>query len=136
MWRNWQTRTFEGRVIHFVWVQVPSSAPKWFQVILKPLFLLFTGDFFTGGLRRPSFLKERGAKNFIFAPLAIAPYAGAGLGVAVGVLLLSVLLRPSVFLKAGAFCATMNKESEGFFYVRKANFPTHGIVAGEESSLL
>ena len=26
----------------------------------------------------------------------------------------------------------MNKESEGFFYVRKANFPTHGIVAGEE----
>ena len=27
MWRNWQTRTFEGRVIHFVWVQVPSSAP-------------------------------------------------------------------------------------------------------------
>ena len=32
---------------------------------------------------------------------------------------------------ATAFRATMNKESEGFFYVRKANFPTHGIVAGE-----
>ena len=29
-----------------------------------------------------------------------------------------------------AFRATMNKESKGFFYVRKANFPTHGIVAG------
>ena len=31
-----------------------------------------------------------------------------------------------------AFRATMNKESEGFFYVRKANFSTHDIVAGEE----
>ncbi len=32
MWRNWQTRTFEGRVISIVWVQVPSSAPnKGFQ---------------------------------------------------------------------------------------------------------
>ena len=44
------------------------------------------------------------------------------------VLLLSFLL----YEKTGTFCATMNKESEGFFYVRKANFPTHGIVAGEE----
>ena len=26
-WRNWQTRTFEGRVVHTVRVQVPSSAP-------------------------------------------------------------------------------------------------------------
>ena len=28
MWRNWQTRTFEGRVDFSVWVQVPSSAPE------------------------------------------------------------------------------------------------------------
>ena len=27
-WRNWQTRTFEGRVVHTVRVQVPFSAPK------------------------------------------------------------------------------------------------------------
>ncbi len=26
-WRNWQTRTFEGRVVHTVRVQVPSLAP-------------------------------------------------------------------------------------------------------------
>ena len=25
---NWQTGTFEGRVSHGVWVQVPSLAPK------------------------------------------------------------------------------------------------------------
>ena len=27
-WRNWQTRTFEGRVVHTVRVQVPFPAPK------------------------------------------------------------------------------------------------------------
>ena len=27
-WRNWQTRTFEGRVEHSIWVQVPSAAPN------------------------------------------------------------------------------------------------------------
>ena len=27
-WRNWQTRTFEGRVVHTVRVQVPSLAPQ------------------------------------------------------------------------------------------------------------
>ena len=27
-WRNWQTRTFEGRVVYTVRVQVPSLAPK------------------------------------------------------------------------------------------------------------
>lgn len=25
---NWQTGTFEGRVLHDVWVQVPSRAPN------------------------------------------------------------------------------------------------------------
>ena len=27
-WRNWQTRTFEGRVVHTVRVQVPFLAPR------------------------------------------------------------------------------------------------------------
>ena len=27
-WRNWQTRTFEGRVVHTVRVQVPFLAPQ------------------------------------------------------------------------------------------------------------
>ena len=27
-WRNWQTRTFEGRVVHTVRVQVPFPAPR------------------------------------------------------------------------------------------------------------
>ena len=27
-WRNWQTRTFEGRVVHTVRVQVPFLAPN------------------------------------------------------------------------------------------------------------
>ncbi len=27
-WRNWQTRTFEGRVVHTVRVQVPFLAPE------------------------------------------------------------------------------------------------------------
>ena len=27
-WRNWQTRTFEGRVVHTVRVQVPFPAPE------------------------------------------------------------------------------------------------------------
>ena len=32
-WRNWQTRTFEGRMVNTVWVQVSFSTPKkhfWF----------------------------------------------------------------------------------------------------------
>ncbi len=28
MWRNWQTRWFQVPVKQFMWVQVPSSAPK------------------------------------------------------------------------------------------------------------
>ena len=28
LWRNWQTRTVEGRVLRGVWVQVPPTAPK------------------------------------------------------------------------------------------------------------
>ena len=27
-WRNWQTRTFEGRVVHTIRVQVPFPAPQ------------------------------------------------------------------------------------------------------------
>ena len=36
-WRNWQTRTFEGRVVHSIRVQVPSSAPN--NVGQSPAFL-------------------------------------------------------------------------------------------------
>ena len=28
IWRNWQTGTFEGRVLYNVWVQVPLLAPN------------------------------------------------------------------------------------------------------------
>ena len=28
-WRNWQTRTFEGRVVYTVRVQVPFPAPRY-----------------------------------------------------------------------------------------------------------
>ena len=46
-WRNWQTRTFEGRVEHSIRVQVPSSAfslgPRGPFVFLSPLSsLLFS----------------------------------------------------------------------------------------------
>ena len=36
-WRNWQTRTFEGRVVHTVRVQVPFLAPK-DRFHMKPVF--------------------------------------------------------------------------------------------------
>ena len=39
-WRNWQTRTFEGRVVYTVRVQVPFSAPKKQVGISLPAFLL------------------------------------------------------------------------------------------------
>ncbi len=37
-WRNWQTRTFEGRVVYTVRVQVPSFAPTSERVYLVPIF--------------------------------------------------------------------------------------------------
>ena len=64
-----------------------------------------------------SFLKESDAKNFIFASLAIAPFAGAYFGVTVGVVLLSVLL----YKKAGAF---------------RASRPTHGRLAEKKTTAL
>ena len=75
-------------------------------------------SFFTGDEGPPaaSFLERKLGKELYFCSTRFAPCAGIGLGVAVGVLLLSFLLRPSVFLKAGAFRATL---------------PTHGRVAGE-----
>ena len=39
-WRNWQTRTFEGRVVYTVRVQVPSLAPKKPNVKFGFLFFL------------------------------------------------------------------------------------------------
>lgn len=34
VWRNWQTRTLEGRVVNTVWVQVPLLAPTTIRVAL------------------------------------------------------------------------------------------------------
>ena len=45
-WRNWQTRTFEGRVVYTVRVQVPFSAPnkKAESILLDRLcFFLLSG---------------------------------------------------------------------------------------------
>ena len=39
-WRNWQTRTFEGRVVHTVRVQVPFLAPN-NKRTAKAVLLLF-----------------------------------------------------------------------------------------------
>ncbi len=41
-WRNWQTRTFEGRVVNTVRVQVPFLAPKKEEVNRR-----FTSSFFS-----------------------------------------------------------------------------------------
>ena len=38
-WRNWQTRTFEGRVVHTVRVQVPFPAPDWQSHKRLPILL-------------------------------------------------------------------------------------------------
>ena len=43
-WRNWQTRTFEGRVVHTVRVQVPFPAPKKQVGFSLPAFLLRETD--------------------------------------------------------------------------------------------
>ena len=38
-WRNWQTRTFEGRVVYTVRVQVPFPAPKYESMKVGSYFL-------------------------------------------------------------------------------------------------
>ena len=43
-WRNWQTRTFEGRVVHTVRVQVPFLAPRFRASIWVPDIVLSTRD--------------------------------------------------------------------------------------------
>ena len=43
-WRNWQTRTFEGRVDFTVRVQVPFSAPNIGRALLSLLFYYFVFD--------------------------------------------------------------------------------------------
>ena len=40
-WRNWQTRTFEGRVVYTVRVQVPFSAPRKFETVNTMRFRTF-----------------------------------------------------------------------------------------------
>ena len=44
-WRNWQTRTFEGRVDFTVRVQVPFSAPRIGRARLS-LFFTFKEGFY------------------------------------------------------------------------------------------
>ena len=45
-WRNWQTRTFEGRVVHTVRVQVPFLAPsKGYKKDVAPETPDFIGGF-------------------------------------------------------------------------------------------
>ena len=53
-WRNWQTRTFEGRVDNTVRVQVPFPAPKKQVGNRLPVFL------FGNGLRRTRSAKGAG----------------------------------------------------------------------------
>ncbi len=47
-WRNWQTRTFEGRVVNTVRVQFPSPAPKKNNPNLILMDLGFGFSFFLG----------------------------------------------------------------------------------------
>ncbi len=48
-WRNWQTRTFEGRVVHTVRVQVPFLAPSraavWLLCLYKNKFVLMNSGY-------------------------------------------------------------------------------------------
>ena len=59
-WRNWQTRTFEGRVVHTVRVQVPFLAPKGKGAAERLLFLLVRGN---GTTQSPAGCKHVIAKN-------------------------------------------------------------------------
>lgn len=70
LWRNWQTRTVEGRVSQDVWVQVPPIAPSTKGVAFKQLPLLcveFSRDLNPrglGALREASsmLLSEQGSR--------------------------------------------------------------------------
>ena len=42
-WRNWQTRTFEGRVVYTVRVQVPFLAPQKTRLMTSFLFYITVG---------------------------------------------------------------------------------------------
>lgn len=67
-WRNWQTRTFEGRVVHTVRVQVPFLAPQ------SPFTVSVDGFCFSLG--RFSHNPRRQSKRalfFFFLPTVIYP---------------------------------------------------------------
>ena len=49
-WRNWQTRTFEGRVVYTVRVQVPFLAPNSRNPNPKPVGEGFGFLFVFGGM--------------------------------------------------------------------------------------
>ena len=63
-WRNWQTRTFEGRVVHTVRVQVPFLAPIakvsdccWLCAILKYAGMAELADALDSGSSRGNSVK-------------------------------------------------------------------------------
>ena len=39
-WRNWHTRTVEGRMVYTVWVQVPPRAPELETIMKKVLYII------------------------------------------------------------------------------------------------
>ena len=61
-WRNWQTRTFEGRVVHTVRVQVPFLAPN-NKRTAKAVLLLFHAKLIDAEPLRPSVEDHFFSKN-------------------------------------------------------------------------
>ncbi len=56
-WRNWQTRTFEGRVVHTVRVQVPFLAPAECNYILLAAGMAELADALDSGSSRGNSVK-------------------------------------------------------------------------------
>ena len=56
-WRNWQTRTFEGRVVYTVRVQVPFLAPAGCDCILLAAGMAELADALDSGSSGGDFVK-------------------------------------------------------------------------------
>src|SRR5213076_312200 len=65
-WRNWQTRTFEGRVGQPVGVRVPPSAPPFFSEIRRRV---------ADALRRPSVMPRSVLRAGLCGALVLVPAA-------------------------------------------------------------
>ena len=65
-WRNWQTRTFEGRVVHTVRVQVPFLAKKdaiaSFFIARNGTYTVCEADYFT--MAEPLFCFHKKSTSF------------------------------------------------------------------------